>query len=1480
MASTTTYELYPLENFSGWWATNNALPDMSPGGLLGTTIKFGKNSSGQTIFEIIDPDVQHWSRKYPLNPNYPNSGLRYDFNNPLVNPQTGGLEWPSFYPDGVPVTNKTYLERSQFFKIADNGRSLVSTLPPGYRTVQGYGSNTTFKITGSGVNEICTSTGGNEFVSGSFQTPLFGVADVPQLPGQSLSQSYTNYLYAFSQYATGVQQRIKSYTVTESGILQDIAGTIAKLGPLAPIALNIAMPGVGAAISGALGIGSAAAGAAIGNALLATALNGGDLSAGLKAGLASYAGASLGGLAGELAKGGEFGSFLSNNPAMLTGLVNNVTQAAIKGQDVQTALAGSLLSAGISAATSQIEGFKDMPSSVQSTITSGISQALQGKDINVAGLISGAAVNAMVSYGLTQIPGYDGLDQKYKNLAATSLTAALQGKDLTKNAINWALSQASAAVAKGVADDNAKAAGWKNSEEKANAETVGVSTPEEYKKYEQNEKDKEDGWTGTEEKLEAEKEGFTDADSYHENEQAKEEGWNGTDEKDAAREAGFDNPDEYRQELVDQSNGWASTQEKLDAEEVGSTTPDEWKEYKADKAAEELGWADREQKDAAADIGIYTPKDYQYHLDDQAAKEEGWQDLISKNQAAAENISDPVVWKEVLDDRDAQSKGWVDSEERDAALALDFKTPESYKYYVDDQQAKSEGWDNIEEKQLADKENIVNVVEWKELVADRDAVSQGWADREERDLAKELNIYEPKSYKYYLDDEQAKSEGWTNYIEKEQALSQNFSDPTVYHQYVRDEDAKSKGFDDEADLLDAQQNGFDNPNEWDNHQEEQRIIEFYQEKMNRDPTPEELQSMKSYIGDEEHPEDFGDEKLIDLIRQNIDTTDYVYGPDGTRYDNEEDAIANNVFDFTDSWEGPVYGSDGNRYESAEDAIANGVFDFSGVKPDDFVEPEETEDEGTTGETVYEGQVITPDGTVYDSVADALADGQFNFSQYTPPEDEGQTDEPINLEEDEEEVQPETSGPVWGPDGTEYASAEEAMAEGVFNYLLSPPEEQPEVPEHPEEPDVPGPEEPDTGPELPPVDEEEPAPEEPILWEEDEEEPGPEEPILWEEDEEEPAPEPVTCEPGFHDDGTGLCVPDEESDTQDEPVDCGVGFHLNEDGVCESDDLPEEAVCEPGFHDDGTGLCVPDDDEEETDCGVGFHLNADGVCESDDATSGGGTGGGGTSGGTSSVRTRILQGLAKKALAAPAFQQQVQAPLAAAAETPEVLQQKSPLEQLGGKSIYPKRFRSVLQDYLEQIEPPEEFYSPAEGIEAPAPSQVLEQPSTFEQYREPDMATSTYFNYGQPQDLTELARMQQEQDLPLGEGLALPTGMAAGGMAAPLLMAKGGTGHGKNAHGALSIVEHSGKHRIDYRQGDAVTGAGDGQSDDIPAMLADGEFVIPADVVAALGNGSTKAGSDKLYEMMHSIRAHHRKAKPKDLPPPAKKSPLDYLKKGK
>jgi hypothetical protein len=64
-------------------------------------------------------------------------------------------------------------------------------------------------------------------------------------------------------------------------------------------------------------------------------------------------------------------------------------------------------------------------------------------------------------------------------------------------------------------------------------------------------------------------------------------------------------------------------------------------------------------------------------------------------------------------------------------------------------------------------------------------------------------------------------------------------------------------------------------------------------------------------------------------------------------------------------------------------------------------------------------------------------------------------------------------------------------------------------------------------------------------------------------------------------------------------------------------------------------------------------------------------------------------------------------------------------------------------------------------------------------------------------------------------------------------------------------------------GQLLKGPGDGMSDDIPAMiegeqpqkaaLADGEFVVPADVVSGIGNGSTEAGSRRLYEMMDRVR---------------------------
>jgi hypothetical protein len=84
-------------------------------------------------------------------------------------------------------------------------------------------------------------------------------------------------------------------------------------------------------------------------------------------------------------------------------------------------------------------------------------------------------------------------------------------------------------------------------------------------------------------------------------------------------------------------------------------------------------------------------------------------------------------------------------------------------------------------------------------------------------------------------------------------------------------------------------------------------------------------------------------------------------------------------------------------------------------------------------------------------------------------------------------------------------------------------------------------------------------------------------------------------------------------------------------------------------------------------------------------------------------------------------------------------------------------------------------------------------------------------------------------------------------------------------------------------GHLLKGPGDGMSDHIPATiggkqparLADGEFVIPADVVSHLGNGSTDAGAKQLYRMMDKIRKARtgRKSQGKQI------NPNKYLLKG-
>ena len=60
--------------------------------------------------------------------------------------------------------------------------------------------------------------------------------------------------------------------------------------------------------------------------------------------------------------------------------------------------------------------------------------------------------------------------------------------------------------------------------------------------------------------------------------------------------------------------------------------------------------------------------------------------------------------------------------------------------------------------------------------------------------------------------------------------------------------------------------------------------------------------------------------------------------------------------------------------------------------------------------------------------------------------------------------------------------------------------------------------------------------------------------------------------------------------------------------------------------------------------------------------------------------------------------------------------------------------------------------------------------------------------------------------------------------------------------------------MDLRQGGESEGPGTGTSDDIPAMLSDGEFVMTAKAVRGAGGGDRREGAKRMYEAMDRLEA--------------------------
>jgi hypothetical protein len=74
----------------------------------------------------------------------------------------------------------------------------------------------------------------------------------------------------------------------------------------------------------------------------------------------------------------------------------------------------------------------------------------------------------------------------------------------------------------------------------------------------------------------------------------------------------------------------------------------------------------------------------------------------------------------------------------------------------------------------------------------------------------------------------------------------------------------------------------------------------------------------------------------------------------------------------------------------------------------------------------------------------------------------------------------------------------------------------------------------------------------------------------------------------------------------------------------------------------------------------------------------------------------------------------------------------------------------------------------------------------------------------------------------------------------------------------------------------VDGPGSGREDKIPALLSDGEYVIDAETLALLGDGSTKEGARRMDNFRANIRKHKGRALSRGRISPDAKSPSKYM----
>lgn len=198
-------------------------------------------------------------------------------------------------------------------------------------------------------------------------------------------------------FGGGLEDDVRSVgRAIDDEIIQPVANTVEAIlddpKKLAMVALAVMAPGAGAALGSALGLSGTAA-TLVGNTLINTAFNGGDVEAALKSSVGSYVGAEFtNGALAELKNSGL-------DAAVQQGAARAIGAAAstiIQGGDPVQALISGGVSGAVPVLAGKIPGYSDLPEVVKRSANAAMVSSLLGKDATYA------AVAAALNVGLKE----------------------------------------------------------------------------------------------------------------------------------------------------------------------------------------------------------------------------------------------------------------------------------------------------------------------------------------------------------------------------------------------------------------------------------------------------------------------------------------------------------------------------------------------------------------------------------------------------------------------------------------------------------------------------------------------------------------------------------------------------------------------------------------------------------------------------------------------------------------------------------------------------------------------------------------------------------------------------------------------------------------------------------------------------------------------------------------------------------------------